>query len=58
MGSQCAGELHVRNLPGKGCVFTLDLPRKPPPQLTVVGDPEREETTDESCAATLKAQTL
>jgi signal transduction histidine kinase len=22
-----AGEIHVRNLPGKGCVFTLDLPR-------------------------------
>lgn len=27
-----AGELRVRDLPGKGCVFTLDLPRKPPPQ--------------------------
>lgn len=25
-----SGELHVRNLPGKGCVFTLDLPRKDP----------------------------
>jgi signal transduction histidine kinase len=25
------GELHVRNIPGAGCVFTLDLPRKPPP---------------------------
>jgi len=23
------GELRVRDLPGKGCVFTLDLPRKP-----------------------------
>jgi signal transduction histidine kinase len=32
------GELNVRNLPGKGCIFTLDLPRKPPPPLTVVGD--------------------
>jgi len=30
------GELRVRDLPGKGCVFTLDLPRKPPP-LSVVG---------------------
>ena len=30
------GELHVRDLPGKGCVFTLDLPRKPPP-LSIVG---------------------
>jgi signal transduction histidine kinase len=25
------GELRVRDLPGSGCVFTLDLPRKPPP---------------------------
>jgi signal transduction histidine kinase len=24
------GEIRVRNLPGKGCVFTLDLPRKMP----------------------------
>ena len=31
------GELSVRNLPGKGCIFTLDLPRKPPPPLSVVG---------------------
>lgn len=23
-----AGDVHVRDLPGKGCVFTLDLPRK------------------------------
>jgi signal transduction histidine kinase len=30
------GELLVRNLPGHGCVFTLDLPRKPPPPLAVV----------------------
>jgi hypothetical protein len=26
-----AGQLHVRDLPGKGCVFTLELPRKPAP---------------------------
>jgi|GEM_PF-108054 signal transduction histidine kinase len=24
------GEVRVRDMPGKGCVFTLDLPRKPP----------------------------
>jgi signal transduction histidine kinase len=24
------GELHVRDLPGKGCVFTLELPRTSP----------------------------
>jgi len=31
------GEIRVRDLPGKGCVFTLDLPRKFPPPLKVVG---------------------
>lgn len=30
------GELRVRDVPGHGCVFTLDLPRKLPPPLTVV----------------------
>jgi signal transduction histidine kinase len=25
------GDLRVRDMPGTGCVFTLDLPRKPPP---------------------------
>ncbi len=28
------GEIRVRDIPGKGCVFTLDLPRKPPPMLS------------------------
>ncbi len=26
-----AGELRVSNLPGKGCIFTIDLPKQPPP---------------------------
>lgn len=30
------GELRVRDVPGKGCVFTLDLPRKPPPPLSAL----------------------
>ncbi|NOU28121.1 MAG: HAMP domain-containing histidine kinase [Polyangiaceae bacterium] len=30
------GEIRVRDVPGHGCVFTLDLPRKPPPPLTVI----------------------
>ncbi len=30
------GALRVRDIPGKGCVFTLDLPRAPAPPLTVV----------------------
>lgn len=32
-----AGEINVRDLPGKGCVFTLVLPSKPPPPF--VGSP-------------------
>jgi signal transduction histidine kinase len=30
------GEIRVRDLPGKGCIFTLDLPRKAPPPLTAI----------------------
>lgn len=30
------GELRVRDNPGKGCVFTLELPRKLPPALAVI----------------------
>jgi signal transduction histidine kinase len=25
----CAGDIHVRNLPGKGCIFVIELPREP-----------------------------
>ena len=39
------GEIRVRNVPGKGCVFTLDLPRKPPPPLSVVGGEGRSDAT-------------
>jgi signal transduction histidine kinase len=28
-----AGEIRVRDVPGKGCVFVLDLPRRPPKQI-------------------------
>jgi signal transduction histidine kinase/CheY-like chemotaxis protein len=30
-----AGELHIRDLPGKGCVFTLDLPKQPPSPTSI-----------------------
>lgn len=30
------GELRVRDIPGHGCVFTLDLPKKPPPPLAAL----------------------
>jgi signal transduction histidine kinase len=29
------GRLYARNLPGKGCVFTVDLPRLPVPAVVV-----------------------
>jgi signal transduction histidine kinase len=29
-----AGELRIRDLPGKGCIFTIDLPRQPAPSAT------------------------
>jgi hypothetical protein len=29
------GEIYVRNLPDKGCIFTLDLPKKPPPPTSL-----------------------
>jgi signal transduction histidine kinase len=31
-----AGEIHVRDLPGKGCIFTLDLPRLPTPTVSAL----------------------
>ncbi len=30
-----AGELHVHDLPGKGCVFAIDLPKQPPPPTSI-----------------------
>jgi signal transduction histidine kinase len=30
-----AGELHIRDLPGKGCIFTIDLPKQPPPPTSI-----------------------
>jgi signal transduction histidine kinase len=30
------GRIYARNLPGRGCVFTLDLPREPVPTVVVV----------------------
>jgi signal transduction histidine kinase len=30
-----SGDLYVRDIPGKGCVFTIDLPRQPPPSTAI-----------------------
>jgi signal transduction histidine kinase len=30
-----AGELRITDLPGKGCVFTIDLPKQPPPPTSI-----------------------
>jgi signal transduction histidine kinase len=29
------GELHIKNLAGKGCIFTIDLPKQPPPPTSI-----------------------
>jgi signal transduction histidine kinase len=31
------GDLRIRDLPGKGCVFTIDLPKQPPPPSSIHG---------------------
>jgi signal transduction histidine kinase len=35
------GELHIRDLPGKGCIFTLDLPKQTPPPTSIFDHPKR-----------------
>jgi len=30
------GRIYARNLPGRGCVFTVDLPRQPLPAVVVI----------------------
>lgn len=32
-----SGELTIRDLPGKGCVFAISLPKQPPPPISLVG---------------------
>ena len=29
------GELRITDLPAKGCVFTIDLPKQPPPPTSI-----------------------
>jgi signal transduction histidine kinase len=33
------GDITVQDVPGKGCVFTVDLPRQPPPATPIFGEP-------------------
>ncbi len=35
------GELLIRDLPGKGCIFTLDLPKQPPPPTSIFDHPRK-----------------
>jgi signal transduction histidine kinase len=42
-----AGQLHIRDLPGKGCVFTIDLPKQPPPPSPITSH-QREGGTPEA----------
>ncbi len=32
-----AGKLLIRDVPGQGCVFTIDLPKQPPPPTSLHG---------------------
>jgi len=41
-----SGFLTVRDVPGIGCVFTIDLPKKPPPASSVVQSPHGEQSTN------------
>lgn len=41
-----AGRIDVHDLPGKGCIFTLDLPRQPAPARARAREPSRAELTD------------
>jgi signal transduction histidine kinase len=36
-----AGELHIRDLPGHGCIFTIDLPKQPPPPTSIHAHQDR-----------------
>ncbi len=49
------GELRVRDIPGKGCVFTIDLPKQPPPP-TPIGSRQQKHVlpTSASSAPTLR----
>jgi signal transduction histidine kinase len=42
------GVLRVRDVPGRGCIFTLDLPRAPLPAATVVDAARRRPTSDDA----------
>ncbi len=35
------GELHIRDLPGKGCIFAIDLPRQSPPPKSIFDRPRK-----------------
>jgi signal transduction histidine kinase len=35
------GELLIRDLPGRGCIFTLDLPKQPPPPRSIFDHPKK-----------------
>jgi len=37
-----AGELHIRDLPGEGCIFMIDLPKQPPPPTSIHARRDRE----------------
>jgi signal transduction histidine kinase len=53
------GELHIVNLPGKGCIFTIDLPKQPPPPTSIHAHKQAAKDGDQgSGSQTARAQSL
>jgi signal transduction histidine kinase len=48
-----AGELRIRDLPGKGCVFTIDLAKQPAPPPSLFGRPKKAGAGDGSSGGSL-----
>jgi signal transduction histidine kinase len=53
------GELHIVDLPGKGCIFTIDLPKQPPPPTSIHAHKQAAKDGDQgSGSQTARAQRL
>jgi signal transduction histidine kinase len=42
------GELKIRDLPGQGCIFTIDLPKEPPPPTSIFAGHRKDGDSGES----------
>jgi hypothetical protein len=56
---EVGGELHIVDLPGKGCIFTIDLPKQPPPPTSIHAHKQAAKDGDQgSGSQTARAQRL